>query len=273
MKHKKNIGHHLFLASYCIIVVIPFIWLILGALKTRQEWMVNPAGLPKYFAIENFSMSWSMVNLPLAMTNSLVISLCGTIGVIIAASLASFGVVQIGSKVSKSVYALMIAGLMIPVNAAIIPLFIMVSDLGLLNTRIGIIVPIIAFNIPFAMLLITAWMQNIPDEIFDSGKVDGATSIQLFISLAIPLSLPIFGTIAIISFVNMWNEFLLSVVLLSGPETRTVPLAVNVFRGVFLADKGLISAGVLITIIPVVICYLIFHKSIISGLTEGGIKG
>ena len=103
MKHKKNIGHHLFLSSYCIIVLIPFIWLILGALKTKQEWMVNPAGLPKYFAIENFSASWSMVNLPLAMTNSLVISLFGTIGVIITASLASFAVVQIGSKVSKSI--------------------------------------------------------------------------------------------------------------------------------------------------------------------------
>ena len=273
MIKKRNRGHHLFLSMYCVVVLVPFIWLILGSVKSKQEFTINPAGLPKYLAIENFTMAWNNANLPQAMMNSTIVCLSGVFGVILAGSLASFAVVRIRSRVGTPILALMIAGLMIPVNAAVIPLFVLAGDLGLLNTRIGVIIPVIAFNLPFAMLLISAWMQNIPDEIFDSGKVDGASSIQLFISLAVPLSLPIFGAIAIITFVNIWNEFILSLVIFSGPEMRTVPLATSIFRGIYSINRGFICAGVLITIIPVIIFYLLFHKSILSGISEGGIKG
>ena len=273
MLKRRNLGHHLFLSIYSAFVLLPFVWLIMGSLKSTAEFSTNPAGLPKSLEIENFDKAWNGVNLSQAMINSSVLCLSGVLGCILAASLASFSVVRIRSRVSGPILALIVAGLMIPVNAAIIPLFVLVSDIGLLNTRIGLILPYIAFNLPFAMLLISAWMQNIPDELFESAKIDGASSIQLFISLALPLSLPILGTVAIITFVNIWNEFLLSLILLTGEKMRTVPLALSTFKTTYSIDRGAITAGVLLSMIPIVIFYLLFHKTIISGISEGGIKG
>ena len=273
MRSRSNIGHHAFLTSYSVIVLLPFLWLGLASFKTAAEFDTDPAGLPASLGWENFERAWSAVNLAQALMNSAIVCIAGVLGVLLGASLASFGITSGRSAAGKYVFALLVAGLMVPVNAAIIPLFVLVSDLGLINTRIGVILPFVAFNLPLAVLLITNWMGNIPKELFDAARVDGASRLQLFRLIALPLSLPILGTVAILTFVSLWNEFLLTLVLLTGEETRTVPLALSGFKTEFSVDRGAAAAGVIMSMIPTIAFYVLFHRTIASGVSEGGIKG
>ncbi len=205
--------------------------------------------------------------------NSLFLCTVSVVCILFLTALASYALSRFKLGINKYLYNFFLVGMMIPINAAIIPLFISLKTFGLVNTYPGVIIPYIGFGIPMGIFLMSSYMKGIPDEIEEAAIIDGCGLWGLFAHIILPLSRPIFATSAIISFMGLWNEFLFALVFLSGKEHQTVPLGLATFRGQYSTNHTTMMAGVVIAMIPTIIIYIMLRDNIMKGMTAGSVKG
>lgn len=257
-----------------LIWIAPVLFIFLTALKTRPDLIATGTfGLPTEIAWQNFPDAWEEANLSTTMVNSLIISFVKVPLGIFVSSLAAFALTRLRVPLGRVFLAVIIMGAMIPVQVALAPLFRLILGLGLLNQYVGILLPYIAFGVPFQVFLLTAFFRSVPRELDEAARIDGASSWGIYWRVIIPLSLPALAALFVLDFVATWNEFGIALVILQRQDMWTVPLSLQAFTGQFGNNYTELNAAIFMSIIPVIIVYLLLQRYFVAGLTTGAVKG
>ena len=263
---------YLLMITFTLLTIIPLTWMILSAFKPHALIVRHPLSPPVSWYIENFTLAWTQGHLGIYFINSTIYSLVATFFTVLFAMSSGYALSKFHYKSSRFVSLLYTLGLLITVHSVIVPLFIMETKLGLSNTRLGVILPYIAFGLPFQVFLATTYIKGIPDAMQESAIIDGADFIQIFLRIIIPVATPIISTMFIYTFLGNWNEFILALTLTSDLTVRSLPVGINSFAGGMSRDYGLQFAALVIGTVPMIIFYLIFKDKIAEGFAAGALK-
>ena len=263
----------LFLAIVAVFVATPLIATVLGGFKSLGELRTNPFGLPSVWEWENYGAILLSKRYWQLLGNSLIISSMTVVLTLIAASMAAFVFAQIKFFGSTMLVNYITMGLLFPAATAILPLFVKVRDLGLLDSYFGVVLPQVAFALAMSILLLRRFFKDIPYELLEAALVDGCSYIEFFRYVTLPLSRPILATVGTIVFVNSWNAYLIPLIMLNSDGLYPWPLGIMVYQGEYSSEWSLILAFVTLTILPTIILFLFAQKHIVAGLTAGAVKG
>lgn len=261
------------LALVAVFIVVPFYTTVLGGFKGIGELRTNPFGLPSEWDTSNFMGIILGPTLFRSLLNSLLIALSTVVLSILLASMTAFAFAHIRFFGSKFLMSFLLLGLLFPSATAILPLFIKMRDLGLLDKHLGIIIVQVAFSLSFSILLFHNFFKQLPKELVDAARMDNCGYLRIYWYVTLPLSLPIIATVGVFNFVGSWNSFLLPLIALNTDANYTWPLGIMQFQGEHGSDWPKILAYLTLTIMPVVIFFLAAQRYIISGLTGGAVKG
>lgn len=268
----RRIGLYAFAYLVLAAIVIPLAFTILGGFRDNQQLAKTPVGLPdpwdfsKYSQVLHDGQFWRQV------LNSTLIAVLTAAVVLPASSLAAFVIARYPFKGRELVYGLFTLGLLFPVAVAILPLFILLRDIGLLSSRWGVILPQAAFGLPLAIVIMRPFFRAVPQSLQDAARIDGCGPLRFYWSIMLPLSRPVLSTIAVITMVGSWNAFLLPLLVLIERDQHTLPIGVNNISTQFSTDYSLVLAYTTLSIIPALIFYAIAERQIIGGLTNGAVK-
>ena len=268
-----SLGQWLGLSVVAFFVVVPLVATFLGGFKNVGEMRTNPFGLPSSWDPYRFIEIITGPVLFPSMWNSLVISVITVALTIVLASMAAFALSHIHFFGRKMLMSFLLAGLLFPGAVAVLPLFLMLRDLSLLDTRLGIILAQTAFNLSFSILLFYNFFSALPKELTEAARMDNCGYIRIYFYITLPLSLPIIATVGVFAFVGSWNNFLLPLMSLNTIENYTWPLGIMQFQGEYSTDWPRILAYLSLTIIPAIAFFLAAQKYIVAGLTGGAVKG
>jgi len=265
------------LIMWAFIQIGPFLWLFYSSFKTSVDIKTNPLGFPKSFYLGNYDFplfrETSGIDISIYFKNSLIVTLISLIILTAVSLLAGYATAKIRFPGKNIFIFFLIALLGIPVHSLIIPLYYLIGKMGLLSNYFGLVFPYVAFNFAFSTLLAQTYFRQFPDEIIDAAKIDGCGQLRLFFSVVMPISLGAVATILVINYINIWNEFLFSLVIMRNNVAKTLPVGLMSFRGERTVDWGPMFAVISISILPSVLFYLIFSRNLIKGMTAGAIKG
>ena len=259
----------LLLVGVCI---VPVLYIIIGGFRTNSQITNDPSGLPHPWIVENYlqvlhsSAFWN------EMGNSLIVGLCVMIGTVMLGLMVSFVIARYSFRLSGAMYLLFAAGLMFPMTVAITPLYLLLRNLGLSNSLLGLILPEIAFALPQTIIILVPFLQAIPKALEEACALDGCSRLGFFWRMVIPLAMPGVATTGILTFVNSWNNYMLPLYMINSESKYTVPLGVQMFSSQYAVDTAKVLAFTSMSMIPALICFSIFQKQIVGGLT-GAVKG
>jgi raffinose/stachyose/melibiose transport system permease protein len=266
------ISGYLILTFFTLITLLPFLWVVIGSLKTSQSIMVDPFALPDTYQFSNYTNAFIDGDLGKLFINTIIVSLISVFVCLLIATMTSYAVIR-GGKFAGLMYSLIIIGIFLPLNSLMVPYFMIVSKLNLLNTLWALITTYTAVGLPFSVLLIYSFLKTLHKELFESAEIDGAGFVKIYTSIVIPLVRPALATAAIFQFLLSWNEFIYALLLTTDNSVRTLQVGISLFKTQFQSDYGLLFAGVVMSVVPVVIIYILLQRLIISGLTAGSVKG
>lgn len=264
---------HVVLIGYAIIVVYPLLIMLVSSVKTTGEIFADPLGLfPEVVRLANYAEAWDRANFGTFFRNSIFVCVISVSLILFFGSMAAYVLARFSFPGNRLVYLLFLAGFMIPVRLAIVPLFIMMRDLHLLDTLWSLIVIYIAAGMPFTIFLMVNFFRHIPRDLEDAAVLDGAGPFQVYYQIMLPLVRPALATVGLFHFLNVWNDFFFPLIFIRSENLRTVPLGVSTFFGEYSNEWSLMFAALSISIMPVIIVYLMASKQFIAGLTSGAIK-
>ena len=268
-----RIAAYTLMIVFTVLTVFPLTWLFYSSLKPHPEIMLHPMALPRAPSLDNYFRAWTMGGLGISLLNSFIYTICSTLITLFLALAAAFGITKFGFKKSAAFFTAAFAmGLMIAVHAIIIPLFILERTVGILNRRIGVILPYVAFDLPMSVMIAISYVRGIPGALIESAEIDGAKYRYVFWKMIVPLSTPVIATMVILSFLRHWNEFLFVFVFTTRVALKSLPVAITQFAGRQNIEYGLQYASLVIGILPMIIFYFCFHAQLIKGFGEGALK-
>lgn len=253
---------------------LPFILLVTTGIRTTQDFVQGGAiSIPREFTFQNFVEAWRIGDFSTTYANSVLLAMVKVpLGVFVAALMA-FALAQLKVKFKTPILFAVLLGLTIPIYIALVPLFNTVRAMGLIDNIFGLLGPYLAFGIPFEVLVLYTFFRQLPSEIFEAARIDGAGSWRIFFQVVLPLSLPVLVTVFILDLVATWNELLMALTIINSDESKTLPLGMLNFAGQFTTNYNGLAAGILIGILPILIAYTFLQRYIVSGLTSGAVKG
>ncbi|MFD0695964.1 carbohydrate ABC transporter permease [Paenibacillus sp. GCM10027628] len=256
-----------------ILFMIPLVFIGFTALKSNADLMNHPFySLPEKLHWDNFMKAWEQGRMNMYMKNTVLISVIKVpLGILIEA-LAAFALTRLNFRWSEPLFTLFLVGMMIPIQATLVPLNIFLNKTHLVSTYPGIILIYIGFGIPFGILILRGFFRTIPKELDEAALIDGCGDMGKLFKVIIPLSMPAIATLVIFDFMATWNEFLLAQIFITKDTMKTITTGLMAFRGQFTTDYTLLNAAVLISIVPIFIVYLMFQKYFVNGLA-GSVKG
>lgn len=261
------------LAGFTIFTLYPLIWVTYTSFKSQPEIMQSLTALPKEWTLDNYRSAWELGEFAWLFYNSFLYSIVTTIFVVLLAVSAGFAFAKIPTRSTKLWYSVFIVGLLVTISSSIVPIFIAETWLGLDNTRAGIIIPYVAFNISFAVYLAVAFIRDIHDEIIEAAKLDGASYLGIYRQIVLPMSRPIITTIAIFTFHACWVEYVLVFMLSSDSSIRTVQVGVSLLNGRLAFNYGFLFAAIVISTVPLFVLFIFFRKQLQAGFSMGSVKG
>ncbi|MEI8410462.1 MULTISPECIES: carbohydrate ABC transporter permease [unclassified Kribbella] len=273
-KGRKGLVITLVLVVVALFWISPLALLVITAVRPLSDFISNgPLSWPDQFTWTNFKDAWGIGNFATTYRNSALIALMKVpLGVLISAMLG-YALAKLRMKFRRTVMFTVFIGLTIPIYITIVPVFIMMRSAGATDSLFGLLGPYLAFGIPFTVLVLQSFFRQIPDEIIEAAKVDGAGDWRIFFTIMLPLSLPALVTVAILDAVATWNEFLFALILLNSDANKTIPVGLLNFQGQFANNNTGLAAGILIAVVPILIAYTILQRWIVAGLTAGATKG
>ena len=263
----------LFLAVVAAFVIVPLLATVLGGFKSLGDLRVNPFGLPSEWEWSNYADILFSQRYWQLLRNSIIISTLTVVLTLIVASMAAFTFAHVRFFGSSMLLSYLTMGLLFPAATAILPLFIKVRDLGLLDTYFGVALPQVAFGLAMSILLLRRFFKDLPHELLEAALVDGCSYINFFRYVTLPLSRPILATVGTIAFVNSWNSYLMPLVMLNSDNLYPWPLGIMIYQGEYSSEWHLILAFITLTILPTIILFIFAQKHIVAGLTAGAVKG
>lgn len=265
---------HLLLLGLSVIFIVPFLWMLSASLKTDAqifsfpiEWIPNP------FTLENYRYGLTFVPFGRYVANTLIVAGFSVVGTVISCSMVSYSLARINWPGRNVLFVILLATLMIPFPVTMIPLFIMFSNLGWINTFLPLIVPTF-FGNAFFIFLLRQFFMTIPRELSDAARVDGANEFRIFLGIILPLSKPALATVALFQFIASWSDFLGPLIYLGGASEKfTVSLGLSIFQGEYSTEYGALMAASTVMLLPIVFLFFITQRTFIQGITLTGIKG
>lgn len=255
-----------------LICVTPVVYIIIGGFRTNSQITRDPAGMPNPWNFENYKTVFASNTFWSELVNSLIVSLGTMVGVVALALMVSFVIARYRFRLNKALYSLFAAGMMFPITVSITPLYLLLRNLHLINSHLGIVLPQIAFGLPQAIIIMVPFLKSIPLELEEAAELDGCSRLGFFFRMVLPLSGPGVATVAILTFVSSWNAYMLPLFLLNDSSKYTLPLGVQMFSSQHSVDTAQVLAFTSLSMIPALICFTIFQKKIVGGLA-GAVKG
>jgi raffinose/stachyose/melibiose transport system permease protein len=273
-KRKGGIGMTIILTLVALLWISPLVLLVITALCPLSDFVANgPLAWPQEWTLQNFADAWGVGNFATTYRNSgFLLILKVPLGVLISAMLA-FALAKLRLRFGAAIMFAVFLGLTIPIYITIVPVFILLRSMGATDSVPGLVGPYLAFGIPFEVLVLQSFFRQLPDELIEAAKMDGAGPWRIFFTLVLPLSTPALVTVLILDAVATWNEFLFALILLSSDAHKTIPVGLLNFQGQFANNNTGLAAGILIAVVPILIAYIFLQRWIVGGLTAGATKG
>jgi len=265
-------GTYLIATVLIAICIAPVLYIIIGGFRTNSQITVDPSGWPNPWVLKNYAdvlaspLFWQQFG------NSVIAAVSTTVGTVALGLMASFVLARYDFKGRNAVYSLFAAGLMFPLTVAITPLYLLIKNINLTNSLLGVILPQIAFALPVTVIILVPFLAAIPKELEEAAFIDGASRLGFFFRMVLPLSLPGVITTSILAFVNAWNSYLLPLFILNDSKMYTLPLGVQSFSSEHSVDTAAVLAFTSLSMIPALLFFSIFERRIVGGLT-GAVKG
>lgn len=286
MNKKKQISPQMILIYVVLILwsattIYPIIWVVMNSFKTKTDILSNSFAIPmgELFTTANYRTAFDRLDIFSAYRNSIIISTIVAISVVLLAGMASFALVRYDFKMKKLLNSLVIAGMMFPVFATIIPVFRILNRLHMVNTDklwlslLCVILPQIAGNMSFAIVVLTGYIRSLPIDLEEAAYIEGCNAFQIFFKVVVPITKPSFATVAIFSFLWSYNDLFTQMFMLRLPQHRAITRLLSELTSQEGTNYGLMAAAVALVVIPVLIVYIFLQKYIIKGMTAGAIKG
>ncbi|WZL82328.1 carbohydrate ABC transporter permease [Vallitaleaceae bacterium 9-2] len=264
---------YFFLCSWAFTTLYLLFWVVNNSFKTSALVFSDSFSLAKSFDVSNYITAFSRLNIGRAYFNSIFISCCVVIGVIVFGGMSAYIMARYEFRMKKLIHAILVSSLLFPVYCTIVPVFEMLFKMKLINNYFGVILPQTAGNMAFAIIVLTSFMKTIPIEMEEAAYVEGYSTWQIFVKIILPLSKSSFATVGIFTFLWSYNDLFTSLIILRDPTYFPISNLLNEISSKYGTDYGLMAASVTLVIIPVLIVYLIGQKQIVKGLTAGAVKG
>lgn len=256
-----------------LVWITPFVFIVFTALKSSDAVMNTSAfALPTEPDFGNFISAWQRGNFSTTAFNGVIITFIKVpLGLFISA-MAAYALAKVPMRFSKVFLALCVFGTMLPFQVMLAPIFKQVNTFGLINTYPGIILPYLAFGVPYQVFILHGFFAAVPKELSEAARIDGASHFTIFRRIFLPVSLPVLSALLILDFVATWNEFAMALVILQDPKMWTLPLGLMNFQSQFQSNYGELNAAIIMTVLPAAIVYLMFQRYFVAGLTTGAVK-
>ncbi|MCO1597734.1 carbohydrate ABC transporter permease [Micromonospora sp. RHAY321] len=266
---------HVALAVWAVIVIVPILWTFLAAFKNTSEIFSSPWTLPAELRWENFGRAWTKANVGRYFLNSVIVVSCSTFLTMLLGSMAAYVLARYRFWGNRAIYYLFVSGLAFPVFLALVPLFFVVKNLGLLDTHTGLVLVYTAYSLPFTVFFLAAFFKTLPSSVAEAGLIDGCGHTRLFFQVMMPMAKPGLISVAIFNIIGQWAQYQLPLVLLSNAKDKWVLTQgiadISVNAG-YEADWSGLFAALTIAILPMIIVYAVFQRQIQAGLTSGAVK-
>jgi N-acetylglucosamine transport system permease protein len=265
---------HFALILWSLLVILPLLWTLLSSFKTTQEILGSPLGLPSKLRFGNYVNAWTTAGIGRYFANTVVVVGSALVLVMILGAMCAYVLARFKFWGNRAIYYSMLAGLTFPVFLAIVPLFFVLKNFGLLNTLPGLILTYVAFALPFTVFFLHAFFKALPYEVYEAAQIDGAGEWRSFFSVMLPMARPGMASVAIFNFLGLWNQFLLPVALNTNSKNYVLSQGMASFasQAGYAVDFGALFAAVVITVVPVLIVYIIFQRQLQGTVTAGSVK-
>ena len=267
-----SIPNQIVLIVFSIIAVYPVYYMVVTAFKTRQNWLHDQFGLPNPITWQNFADAFSRGNIPMWFGNSVIVTVFSLAASTVVSALAAYAIARFRFAGRAFYFNSMIALMVIPPAVLILPLFVLMVNISLVNTLTSVIIIYSGLLIPFSVYLLVSFFRSLPSELFDAAAIDGCTNLDTFWRITLPLSTPALVTLVVVNALFVWNELLIALVFLQSETAKTLMPGLTTFKGHFTLNEPLIMAGTLIATIPMILLYLFGQRLFVEGLVAGAVK-
>ncbi|MFV0127216.1 carbohydrate ABC transporter permease [Streptomyces sp. HMX112] len=269
-----NVFSHGMLVLWAFMVVLPLLWAVMSSFKTDRGIFEEPWGLPDALHVENWSRAWTEAHMSEYFLNTVVVVAGSLLGTLLFGSMAAYVLARFDFPGNRFVYFLFVGGMSFPVMLALVPLFFVMDNTGLLNTIHGLILVYIAYSLPFTVFFLTSFFRTLPSSIAEAAVLDGASHTRTFFQVMLPLARPGLISVGIFNFLGQWNQYMLPTVLNTDPDKRVLAqgLVELSTSQTYKGDYSGLFAGLVIAMLPVLAAYIVFQRQVVSGLTAGALK-
>ena len=262
----------LVLALYTIYTLGPFLWLATMSVRSTAEISANPYGLPTTFHWEQYRSAWVDSDFATYFWNSTMVVVGAVAVVTLIGAAAAHALARYRFRGNRLIYAVLFSSIIFPPQITLISLYQILVEYNLYNSLLGLALVYVSLQLPLTVYLLEGFFARIPQDLFDAAKMDGYGDLEIFWRIVLPVGMPAIATTLILNFIQLWNEFLFAVVLITDPDKRTLPIGIRAFMGDHFQDIGMIATGVMVSVIPVIVAYVFFSEKLIRGMTAGAIK-
>jgi len=272
MKLLRSLLVHTLLILGALATSIPLLWMFSASLMPQGEATAFPPRLlPSHVTFEHYTGLFTRLSLGRALLNSMLVAIIGTTASLLFNSMAGYAFAKLRFRGRDRIFAFLVLALAIPAQVAMLPLFLLLKSLGLVNTYVGVMIPYMAGI--YGVFLVRQFMVSIPDDLLAAARIDGASEMRIYWSVVLPVARPVLATLAIFSFMSAWNDFMWPLIILTSDERYTMPVAVASLLGEHALDLELMMASAVLTVVPVLTLFFVLQKQYIAGLMTGSVKG
>ena len=268
----ENLLIQIFLATAAIVMLYPIFMMVLSGFKTTPEIFMSPFSMPKKFNIENFQVIWEKTNVPRYFLNSIIVTVSSIALLLITGTMAAYAISRYKFRGALMVSLFFLSGLMLPLRLAIIPLFIQLKYLGLIDSLLGLIFIYTAMSLPATVFILTGFLRSLPKELEDSARMDGASELRIMLDIMVPLVSPALVIAGIYSAVPIWNDFFFPLIFIQSPEWKTLAQGLTTFFGEYSINYGVLYAGLSLASLPMIFIFIVQSRRFIAGMTAGALK-
>jgi multiple sugar transport system permease protein/raffinose/stachyose/melibiose transport system permease protein len=264
---------HLFLMTIAVSCIVPLGWMVSSSLKTQETIFQDMSLIPREFHFQNYILAWKEGGFGRYFLNSIIYTVSVVIGIIIVASLAAYAFSRLRFPGRKILFLMFMAAMMIPIPGSFVALYVLLNKLHLRNTAFGYILCMISVGLSTSIFLLKTFFDKLPRELEDAARIDGASKLGIWWHVALPLARPVLAVVVVFNALNVWNEYVLAMIIFDSKNLMPLQRALMVFQGEFLTNYPLLMAGLTITALPIILVYLLMQKYIVKGVTDGATFG
>ena len=268
-----NAAIHLFLISVAATCLFPLLWMISSSLKTQETVFKDMSLLPKQFHFENYYHAWIQGGFGRYFLNSIFYTVAVVLGIIIVSSLAAYAFSRFKFPGKNLLFFAFLAAMMIPVPGSFVPLYVLLNKLHLRDTALGYILCMINVGLSMSIFLLKTFFDKMPQELEDAARIDGCSKLGIWWHVALPLAKPVLAVVVVFNALNVWNEYILALIIFDSRHLMPLQVALTTFQGEFITQYPLLMAGLTIAALPIILVYIAMQKYIIKGVTQGAVVG